>query len=139
LAGVSEFEVLAGLGDRLCSEIGSPVDADLADGRREEEAGAPLFGPLSPEDERLIAAARRSLERFAVALWTKHPPIVSETISEGLLDGAELVLRNELARGSRLATVMPGVVFLVALPAVDRDKALELSQHTASLLEGALG
>jgi hypothetical protein len=137
VAGEREFKALAGLGDRLCSEIGYSVDTDLADNGHGGEAAGGLF-ELSPEDERLVVAARHSLERFAVALWTKHPPIVSETISEGLPDGAEMVLRNELARGRRPATVMPGVVFLVAVPAVDRDKALELSQRTASLLEAAL-
>ena len=34
---------------------------------------------------------------------------------------------------------MPGFVFLVALPVVEQDRALELSKRTAQLVEGALG
>jgi hypothetical protein len=40
---------------------------------------------------------------------------------------------------ARLPTLMPSFVFLVALPLVDQDRALELSQRSAQLVEKALG
>lgn len=46
-------------------------------------------------------------------------------------------MRGELVSGN--AALMPSFVFLVTLPVVDQDRALELSRRAAQLVEGALG
>jgi hypothetical protein len=53
------------------------------------------------------------------------------------LDGAESVIRGELLFGNadRLPALMPGFVFLVVLPVVDQDRALELSRRTEELIQ----
>jgi hypothetical protein len=50
-------------------------------------------------------------------------------------------MRGELVSGNaaRLPALMPSFVFLVTLPVVDQDRAIELSRKTARLVEGALG
>ena len=49
-------------------------------------------------------------------------------------------MRGELVSGNaaQLPALMPSFVFLVALPVVDQDRALELSRRTERLVEGAL-
>lgn len=123
--------------DRLCTEFGYPVAT-------EEPAGATLpsddprhnlFGiDLTPEQEALVLLARQNLNRFASALGAEHPKMVSETTYNALLDGAETALRSELASGVPITRVMPSLIFLVALPMVSDEEALQLSQRTAALL-----
>ncbi|MGE5336048.1 MAG: hypothetical protein ACM3JL_01330 [Nitrososphaerota archaeon] len=132
-----EREALAKLADRLCAEFGYPADAEVPDEAHPqlEAERAMLFGDLlGPEDEELVATARAGLARIAAALGTRHPKVVSETAYGALLDGAELVMRGELASGKPVPRLMPGFVFLLALPMVSHDEALELSQRTSSLL-----
>jgi len=72
-----------------------------------------------------------------VAVETKHPPAVSRTVTGAITDGAESVMRAELAKGNRPSELMPSFVFLAVLPMLSRDQALELSRRTASILEEA--
>jgi hypothetical protein len=130
-----ESAVLTELADRLCAELGSPDDA-LEGLQLPSEDGARLFGELlDPEDERLIATARRSLTRIAAAVGAGHSDSAPDKTVSLLLDGAEIVMRAELVRGNPLAKAMPDFVFLVVLPFVEQDEALELSRRTAALLE----
>ena len=64
-----------------------------------------------------------------------------ESAVDAALDGAEMVIRGELLRGNaaKRLTLMPSFVFLVSLPVVDQDRALELSRRTERLVERALG
>jgi hypothetical protein len=137
----SECEALSDVADRLCTEFGYPLEVDLPTSWPSSSEGerSTLFGSLSPEDERLIAAARRTLVRIGHAVRTKRPTNVPDATIGALLDGAELVMRDELAKGKRLSTVLPSVVFLVAVPAVDLDEALELAERAAALLNETLG
>lgn len=98
-----------------------------------------LAGILDNEDEMLVMSMRRALARVAAAL--DGPEDVLESAVSAALDGAELVMRGELVRGnaSHLPALMPSFVFLVALPVVDQDRALELSRRSAQLVEKALG
>jgi hypothetical protein len=41
--------------------------------------------------------------------------------------------------GTKLAAMLPNMVFLVALPIVRHEEAIELSRRTRALVEGALG
>lgn len=124
------------MADRLCAEFDYPVGHHSF---ASNSTNARLFaGSLSEEDERLIATARESLARIAGALAARAPAGVPEITVQTLLGGAEIVMRSELAAGTMPSTLMPSFVFLVALPLVDQDEALELSKRTASLLEEAM-
>lgn len=96
------------------------------------------FNSLGPAEEELIAAASESLARLARALRHRRDERVPGIAVPALLTGAEQVMRSELATGNSLSAVMPSFVYLVTLPIVDQDEALELSQRTASLLGQAL-
>jgi len=88
----------------------------------------------------LVTRMRRALARVAAALDGEGPKGASECAIGAALDGAEMVMRGELVRGNaaQLPALMPSFVFLVALPLVDQDRALELSQRSAQLVEKAL-
>jgi hypothetical protein len=53
------------------------------------------------------------------------------------LAGVELAIRGELVMGNaeRLGARMPSFVFLVTLPVLDQDRALELSRRAAELVD----
>jgi hypothetical protein len=137
-----ERQALVEFADRICVELGHPVGEEIMNEAPSQPDGTRtrLFsGLLSAEDERLIATARRCLVHIAAALEAGHLKVVSETTYRALLDGAELVMRSELAAGNPPSTLMPSLVFLIALPMVKQDEALELSQRTSALLEQAAG
>jgi hypothetical protein len=136
-----ELETLAGVADRLCAEFGyRAVQGRDGDPPPSELTSARLFGvSLGEEEERLVATARQALVRIAEALMGRKPAAIPETAVPALIDGAEMVMRSELAAGNPPTTLMPSFVFLVTLPLVDQDEALELSRRTASILEEASG
>lgn len=130
-----EGAILLEIADRLCAEFGHRADDEALEALETTRTG--LFGNLlSPEEERLIAAARRSLARIAAALGAGSSGEVSDRAVTTLLDGAEVVMRSELIAGNRIAAVMPSFVFLITMPVVEQDRALELSERTTALLEG---
>ena len=139
MEGGGEREALAGIADRLCAEFGSPrIDQGEAP-TSSELASARLFDfSLTADDEQLVATARHSLTRIAAALEGRRAAGVPETAVPTLLDGAEMVMRSELAKGNRPSALMPSFVFLVTLPLIDHDEALEWSNRTAALLEEAM-
>lgn len=138
MAAGSERKALAEIADQLCAEFGYALVPELPDPTATDAGGKP-FNSLGQEDEQLIAIARGSLGRLAGALESRRRDGVPAIAVPALLTGAELVMRSELATGNRLAAVMPDFVYLVALPLVDQDEALELSKRTASLLEDDAG
>ncbi len=83
---------------------------------------------------------RRSLAKVAAALGDDGCDGVSGRSVSIALDGAEVVMRGELAMGNagQLPALLPSFVFLVALPVVDQGRALELSRRAAQLVEATL-
>lgn len=137
-----ERETLGALADRLCAEFGFPPahEGDGGTGSALTETSVPMFAERpSVEDERLVATARRTLVRIAAALETRHPRAVSDTAYRALFDGAEFVMRTELAAGNSISALMPSLVFLISLPMVNHDEALELSRRSTALLEETTG
>jgi hypothetical protein len=136
----NEREGLRRAADQLCAELGysgageAPPRANslLAEGDAES-----ILGSLSPEDESLVAAIRRSLAKLAAAVAAGSPTGVPRSEVGALLDATELVMRAELARAhaKQLPDLLPSFVFLVTLPIVGQDEALELSQRAARLVE----
>jgi hypothetical protein len=99
------------------------------------------LGSLSPEDESLVAAIRRDLAKVAAAAGAERRRSAPQGEVDAALDHAELVMRGELAGGNaeQLPALMPSFVFLVTLPIVKQDEALDLSRRTSELIERALG
>jgi hypothetical protein len=141
LAG-NEREALLAVADRLSIELGYSEDEEIAAALSplDGEEGA-MTGILNSEDELLVATMRRALAKVAAALGGEDWEEASGSAVGAALDGAEMVMRGELVRGNarQLPALMPSFVFLVTLPVVDQDRALELSRRTARLVEGALG
>lgn len=135
-------EALLRVADRLCAELGYADSEEEVDGARSPlgGSGGGVGEVLSPEDESLVATVRRALAKVAVAAGAARPEADRSAVSAAL-DGAELVMRGELARGNatQLRALMPSFVFLVTLPVVEQDEALELSRRTSELIDGALG
>jgi hypothetical protein len=144
VAGGTEGETLLEVFDQLCAALGyaggevAPGDTRPILGGREPSRDA---GLLSPEDERLVVSVRNGLAKVAAAVGAGRAAGTPERAVGVALEGAELVMRGELAcgRAAQLAGLMPSFVFLVTLPIVDQDEAIELSRRTSALLEGALG
>jgi hypothetical protein len=140
LAG-NEREALLAVADQLSIELGYP-EGDEPPGARSPLGGdaGPMAGILNSEDEMLVAGVRSGLAKVAAALGSESLEGVSRSAVIAALGGAEMVMRGELVTGNdaRLPTLMPSFVFLVALPVVDQDRALELSRRTERLIEGAL-
>jgi hypothetical protein len=95
-----------------------------------------MSGVLGDEDESLVAAMRQGLAKVASALSAAHPGADDEAV-DAALDGVELVIRGALVSGDghRLLSMMPSFVFLIALPIVEQDEALDLSRRTSRLVD----
>ncbi len=132
-----ERRALTEIADRICAELGLPACEASAAAQGQERSTQLFAALLGPREEELVAAARGSLVRISAALAARHPKVVSETAYQALLDGAEVVMRNELAAGNRIPPLMPSFVFLIVLPMVDQDQALDLSRRTAELIAEA--
>ena len=99
-----------------------------------------LAGFLGPEDEELVIAMSRALAKLAEAVGMDAPEKLGDSGVGAALEGAELVMRGELAVGgaARLPDLVPGFVFLVTLPIVEQDEALELSLRTSEIVSRAI-
>jgi hypothetical protein len=132
-------ESLHRVADRLEAEFISPAAPELPGIRSTIGAESGMNKILAAEDEALVARLREALAGIASTLCAdaKEPSVRAV---ETVLDGAEFVIRGELASGDteRVLKLMPSFVFLVALSIVDQDRALELSRRTAELI-GELG
>jgi hypothetical protein len=121
---------------QLCAEFGFAMDRSFLEQPIPGPADPQLFaGSLSEADEKVVATARAALAQIAEALEAKMPTSIPGIGVSALLGGAEMLMRSEIAKGTPPSALMPSFVFLVALPLVDREEALELSQRTANLLE----
>jgi hypothetical protein len=121
--------------DRLCLEFADPGRPRSSGGPSPASAVEPLTAGLAAEDEALIEALRGALARIATATAKDADDLSSQTI-EFVLDGAEFVVRGELAadKRERVLELLPSLVYLVVLPGSDRDRALEISRRAAELL-----
>jgi hypothetical protein len=140
LAG-NEREALLRVADQLSIELGYAEGEELpgVDSRLREEGV--MAGILNSEDEDLVVTMRQGLAKVAAAVGSDGSDGASGRAVGAALDGAEMVMRGELVCGNaaQLPALMPSFVFLVTLPVVDQDRALELSRRAAQLVEGALG
>jgi hypothetical protein len=136
LAG-DERAALLWVADQLCAELGHLEGDDIrAADDLTVSGGEAVSRLLSSEDEALVAGMRRGLAKIATALVSRSEDGSNKAVGAAL-DGAEAVMRGELlsGRAERLPALIPGFVFLVALPIVDHDGALELSGRTAELID----
>jgi hypothetical protein len=140
LAG-NERDALLRAADQLSIELGYDGREEPPGARSPLGGEGPMAGILNSEDELLVAGVRRGLAKVAAALDGEAAEGTSECAVGAALDGAEMVIRGELVSGNadRLPALMPSFVFLVALPMVDQDRAIELSRRTEQLVERALG
>jgi len=135
-----EPELLLEAMDRLCAELGGTegtyellgAGSALSGGERRSEL-------LSPDEEDLVASMRQGLARIAAAAGAGRRHDARRAVSAAL-DGAELVIRGTLTSGkvAELAPLTPSFVFLVTLPVLGQDEALEISRRTSELIEAAL-
>lgn len=140
----NQREALLRVADQLCAQLGrADADQSFPDDRSVLigcDSGG-IWSTLDNEDELLVATVRRRLGTMVAAVGAARLEGVPLTAVCTALDGAELVMRGELVSGNvaRLLEMMPSFVFLVTLPVVEHDEALDLSQRTQALVEGALG
>lgn len=134
-------KALLAAANQLSIELGfrEGEEAPYADSTLGGDEGA-LVGLLDPEDELLVSGLRRALANVAAAAGGDSEGIAEKAVGM-TLDGIETVMRGELMSGNadQLSELLPSFVFLVTLPVVHQDMALELSRRAARLLEGALG
>jgi hypothetical protein len=132
--------MLIGVLDRLCAELGGADVGEVLDtGSTLGEEGV-MSGILSLEDEQAVMGLRAALVKITAVL-SSGAEVLSPLAVRAALDGSEMVMRGELVngRGEQLPKLMPGFVFLVALPIVDQDRALELSRRATELIARELG
>jgi hypothetical protein len=131
--GESQGAPLLRVLEKLLGELPDP-EVEIFGAESNFAGGQTGMGNLSAEDEASVRGIRSALATLAVALDPRHdpPPATVRTV----LDGAETVIRGELVagRGDRLPRLLPSLVFLVALPIVQQDRALALSRRTAELI-----
>lgn len=132
-------EVLLRAADQLCAELGFSGAQPVPGSRSVLARGEAMEGILSVRDEALARRVRTTLAQIAAALGFTGEELRAPVVIVAL-DGAEMALRGELASGNgeELPRLMPSLVFLVALPLVDEDRALELSRRTAELIAETL-
>jgi hypothetical protein len=130
----TERERLLRVAGALGRELGYEAPADGAPRRR--AAGRRFPDLLTEEDEQLLGAINGALSRLAGAIGEGPDEIRGATL--GALEGAELVIAAELVAGreERVAEILPGVVFLLALPKLGEAEGLRLSRRTEELLAG---
>jgi hypothetical protein len=133
-------ERLVRVADQLCAELPAAKKQNV----REIEAalaGEPLMkGVFGAEDESLVRGLRRALVRIATALDAGLEDAQLRRIRVAI-DGAEMATRGELLAGDgrHLPRLLPSFVFMVALPIVEQDQALRLSQRAAKLIDSEFG
>ncbi len=127
-------EGLRRIADLLCAEFVTEERSDIPGARPTLAEEGTMAGALDAEDEALVAHLRLALARIAASTRTASDP-QSWRVVEIALDGAEFVIRDELATGhaDRVLDLMPSFVFLVVNPVTDQARALELSRRTAEI------
>lgn len=131
--------MLLWIADRLCAEVGG----ELPDRAGPNSLGSPAgcHDDLPSQDESLVETLKRALAKVAASVGgADEATEATERAVGAALDGAERVIRGELATGEsgQLVMLMPSFVFLVTLPIVSQDEAIHLSRRASELAEEAL-
>lgn len=132
----TDGEPLRRVAEQLRAEFTDPEVAELPGihSTLREEGG--VGGILDSGDEEIVVCLREFLAAIASTLsaGAEDPPIRA---IQAALDGAEFVIRAELARGNteQILKFLPSFVFLVALLVTDQDQALRLSQRTVTVTD----
>lgn len=134
-----ERRALLSVANQMSTElglVGAPELPDRHSARGDRQAA--LEDIIDPEDERLVCEMRRALAKVAAALG-EGADFDADAVVGAALDGAEVVMRGEIVVGNtgRLPALLPGFVFLVVLPLAGQDRALEISNRCAELVEQA--
>jgi hypothetical protein len=133
--GGSQGDLLRRVIDQLIAELPYARSAEVTGADSTFGDDIAMSGLLGAEDETLVRDLRTALATIATTLNAegKDPPAGS---MQAAVDGAEMVMRGALmtGEGNRLARLMPSLVFLVALPIVEQDRALALSLRTSELI-----
>ena len=139
----NQRDALLRVADQLSIELGYARDEEAPGADSQLDGDQRMAGILNSEDELLVVGIRRGLARLAAAAAPEGNGSdgASGSATIAALDGAEMVMRGELVMGNagRLPSLVPGFVFLVVLPVVEQDEALELSRRAERLIEEALG
>lgn len=140
-----EGEALLQVANQLCAELGRRPSAEWL------AAAAPTFGGLdrppttkpglSRSDEELVRAMKLALAEIASAASSGSLPDERQRVVRAALDGAELVIRGQLAMGTpeQLRMLLPSMIFLIALPLVRQGEALAISRRAGELVDKAFG
>ncbi|HEX4307777.1 MAG TPA: hypothetical protein VHZ54_17205 [Solirubrobacterales bacterium] len=124
---------------RLLDELPGTGPVKVAGADSSFDHVAAMTKALGADDDALVREIRAALATIAARLGAaENQPSYSV---QGALDAAEIVMRGELTTGRRdqLSRLMPSLVFLIALPIVEQDRALALSQRTAVLIAEEAG
>jgi hypothetical protein len=129
-------EVLLRVADQLCEELGYVDPGAVPESRTTAAENSAMSHLLDAGDAALVTRLKTALAKIAMALGDGPEDSPTRPV-QAVLEGVELVIRGEIVRGNvaRLPRLMPSFVFLVALPIVEQDRALELSRRTSELIE----
>ena len=127
--------------DRLCAELNAAGSDPIAATEPAADGRAPWSGALGTDDDLFVIRLRGDLARIAGALGQVAPDFSHPLIVQMVLDGAEMMIRGEIlkASGNACRRCCWILLFLVALPIVDQDRALALSQRASELIAETLG
>jgi hypothetical protein len=139
----NEGKALHRLAARLGLLLGNPEGEEASWVRSvpEELEDRMMTGILDSDEELLVAALRGSLVRIAAGVSSRDSAEPPSGEVSAAIDGVELVIRGELVLGNsrRLPALLPGFVFLVTLPIIGQDEALDLSRRVANIIDAELG
>jgi hypothetical protein len=131
---------LVRVADQLCAELPYTKRSDIAEAEAALAGEDLMKGFFGVEEEALVGGLRRALVRIAAALCAdlENGQLLRVRVA---IDGAEMATRGELLAGNawHLPRLFPSFVFLVALPTVEQDLALKLSQRAAELIDSEFG
>jgi hypothetical protein len=131
-------EALLRVADRLCEETLLDPPGEIPGARSTLADAGVASGILNSEDQALVADLRRGLAKLAEGLGaTEDEGVQAVGVA---LDSVERTVLGQLVSGNekQLPKLMPSFVFLVALPLVGQDHALELSARTEELVKEEL-
>ena len=133
-------ELLLGVAEELCAELPHAGSAEISVMRSTLGAEGLMAGVLDAGDEALATALREALARVAAAAGARPEDPQAQRVLAAL-DGAEMVIRGELVSGNpeQLPRLLPSLVFMVALPVVEQDRALALSRRASDLTAERFG
>jgi hypothetical protein len=134
-----ETDRLVAVLGNLCEELGFSED-DQGPGPAWLEGHQTGLWEGCLDDDRSIPQLREALAKLAWAATGGAPGSGQEERAVlRALDGVELVMRAELAaeRAEMLTEHLPGFVYVVVLPRLGQERAIDLSRRIEQLTEAA--